>query len=173
MVGVVPADIKINELTNKIYVANLMSGTVSVIDSGSGETKTIRVGLFPESIAIAPLMNKIYVANTGAFRGAGSVSVIDGYNDSKIKDIDVGKNPAAIAYTPNKIYVANTGGTVSVINGATDRKIKDIDLGPNPYQSPEKIVVGFPCVRFTPSHASIFGNNIFVGSDILYHSSSS
>jgi YVTN family beta-propeller protein len=78
-----PVDITINNDTNKIYVANEGSNTVSVIDSNSGNTKSIRVGLEPHSIAIDDEQNKIYVANMKS----NTVSVIDGYNDSKIKDI--------------------------------------------------------------------------------------
>jgi len=52
MVGKGATDIQVNEATNRIYVANRGSGTVSIIDSDSGKTKTIRVGTNPRSIAI-------------------------------------------------------------------------------------------------------------------------
>lgn len=85
MVGKNPSDIQINQATNKIYVANSGSNTVSVIDGNSGTLKTIQVGLDPLSIAICG--NKIYVTNGG---GSNTVSVIDSDNDSKIKDITLG-----------------------------------------------------------------------------------
>jgi YVTN family beta-propeller protein len=112
-VGRAPVDIKINEETNKIYVVNDRSGSVSVIDSNSGTSKDIRVGVRPVWIAINGDGDKIYVANPGS----NTVSVIDGYNDSKIKDIPVGV-PSSIAIGRHMIYVASGDtGTVSVING--------------------------------------------------------
>jgi YVTN family beta-propeller protein len=131
-VGKGPTDIQVNEATNKIYVANRDSGTVSVIDSDSGNTKTIRVGTSPRSIAIDPEMNKIYVLNNGR---NSTVSVIDGYNDIKIKDIPVGNNSTEIAIdTPaHMIYVTNTDSdTVSVIDGTTNTKRHDVRVGLGP-----------------------------------------
>jgi YVTN family beta-propeller protein len=133
MVGRGPADIAINQHTNKIYVANYESGTVSVIDSDSGNIKSIRVGSNPVSIAIDDSSGKIYVANAGS----NSVSVIDGYNDTKIKDIRVGEHPATVlwgGYFHPKIYVANLfSKSISVINTVNDTKEKkDITVGRSP-----------------------------------------
>jgi YVTN family beta-propeller protein len=47
MVGNFPEDIYINPVTNKIYVANTLSSSVSIIDSNSGNVKTVRVGTTP------------------------------------------------------------------------------------------------------------------------------
>jgi YVTN family beta-propeller protein len=143
-VGQYPIDIEANEDTNKIYVTNYQSGSVSVIDSDSGHTKNIRVGVKPKSIAIDDRSDSAYVANLGS----GYVSVIDGYNDSKIKKIDVGKAPLNILYDDfsknyedapriyNKIYVTNSAsspGSVSVINGTTyTKEAKDIQVGKLP-----------------------------------------
>src|SRR5438128_9269345 len=63
-VGNSPSAIAVNEDTNKIYVANSKTGTVSVIDSNSGSgVKSIHVGETPISIAVDSDHNKIYVAN--------------------------------------------------------------------------------------------------------------
>ena len=79
MVGLKPHSIAVNEITNKIYVANDDSGTVSVIDSNSGvKVKNIGVGAAPTSVAVDISHNKIYVAN----RDSNSISVIDGNNDN-------------------------------------------------------------------------------------------
>ena len=170
-VGVFPVDIKINQYTNKIYVANQESDSVTVIDSDSGNTKSIRVGAQPSSIAIDLKLHKIYVTNNGA----NTVSVIDGYNDSRIKDIPVGEVPTAIAgakpslNVTNKIYVANLmSHSVSVINDNTDSKMGYIDLGPN--LQPEKIVEGFRCHANPLNRFADFGkpNDIFVGSHVLH-----
>jgi YVTN family beta-propeller protein len=47
-VGGNPVDIQINRETNKIYVANELSNSISMIDSESGNSKSIRVGSNPE-----------------------------------------------------------------------------------------------------------------------------
>jgi YVTN family beta-propeller protein len=125
MVGSQPVGIAINEITNKIYIANQRSGTVSVIDSNSGgPAKDIRVGGAPSFIAVDSSHNKIYVAN----KDSNTVSVIDGYNDSKIGDVAVGNDPRSIAISEStgKIYIPTGNDIVSVINGSNDRKIADI-----------------------------------------------
>jgi YVTN family beta-propeller protein len=78
MVGDNPLHVAIDPFTNKVYIANMESGTVSVIDSNSGSrVKVIRVGDGPSDIAIDIYHNKIYVTN----RDSNTVSVIDGNND--------------------------------------------------------------------------------------------
>lgn len=136
MVGNHAVDIQINGETNKIYVANEFSNSISVIDGASGKSKSVHVGADPRSIAIDDLLGKIYVANTFG----DTVSVIDGYNDSKIKDIHLGKEPFDLVVHTNitlgnyKIYVANVrNNTVSVINSNTDTKERDIPVGISPY----------------------------------------
>ena len=106
-VGIAPSNIAINNITNKIYVTNARSGTVSVIDSNTGSTeKTIRVGASPSFIEVDDSHNKIYVAN----KDSNTVSVLDGNNDNEIGQIPVGKSPQSMAVAQiGKIYVANTG----------------------------------------------------------------
>jgi YVTN family beta-propeller protein len=71
-----------------------------------------------------------YVANSFD----DSISVISVQNNTKIKDIPVGKGPNSIADTSGKVYVANTGSnTVSVISVQNNTKIKDIPVGKGPY----------------------------------------
>lgn len=132
-IGLSPVAVAVDQLRNKIYVADRDSNTVSVIDSNSGNvTNSIRVGIKPLEIIYVPETNKIYVTN----HRSNTVSVIDGFNDKvATQNLEVGKNPSSIDFFQsveyNKIYVANEGsGTVSVINGSTDKKIgTDIPVG--------------------------------------------
>jgi YVTN family beta-propeller protein len=146
MVGSAPADIKVNIHTNKIYVANRGSNSVSVIDSNSGNTKSIRVGVEPHAIAVNDRSNKIYVVNER------SVSVIDGYNDTKVRDMPytVGRHPSAIAVDviDNRIYVANPPYNVSIINGDNDTKMRDI-----------------PVYHIEPSAIAVGSDNIYVANE--------
>jgi len=133
---------------NKIYVANALSDTVSVIDVNSDTVKkTIPVGRNP-TFVLAPYPNKIeptpfpagvercckiYVANTQN----DTVSVIDVNSDTVKKTIPVGWNPTFILAGPpgrqigNEIYVA-TIDNVSVIGDSDDTVKKTIALPPPP-----------------------------------------
>jgi YVTN family beta-propeller protein len=64
-VGKSPVALAINEATNRIYVANNGSGSVSVIDGANDEVAvTISVGALPYVLAVNPVANKIFVSNT-------------------------------------------------------------------------------------------------------------
>ena len=73
-VGTSPGAMAVNPVTNKIYVANYGSGTVTVIDGATNTTTTVTVGDRPTAVAVNPVTNKIYVANNGS----DNVTVIDG-----------------------------------------------------------------------------------------------
>ncbi|PYM03510.1 MAG: hypothetical protein DMD82_16740 [Candidatus Rokuibacteriota bacterium] len=63
----------------KVYVTNMVSGTVSVIDAEKKRVvETIRVGTEPFGCALTPGGRRLYVAN----QSSGTVSVIDTRRDS-------------------------------------------------------------------------------------------
>ncbi len=128
-IGGLPQGIAINTKTNKIYVLNQLNGSVSVINSNSGdEVKNIRIGnaynntfsrdcLGQDCIKVDDRYNMIYVINPLDNR----VFVIDGTNDT-VRSVSVGVHPDFILVSPsNKIYVVNAyDPTISVINGTND-----------------------------------------------------
>jgi len=61
--GFSPEATAVNPVTNKVYIANINGGTVTVIDGATNATSTVAAGTFPVAIAINPATNKIYVAN--------------------------------------------------------------------------------------------------------------
>jgi YVTN family beta-propeller protein len=132
-VNTFPIGIAVNPGTNKLYVVNEYSNTVSVIDTKIDTVKsTISLGNFPYGIDINPLNNRIYITN----RGSNTVSVLDGSVDTKLHDIAVGKSPVGIAVNPsaNWIYVTNLDdGTVSVIDGITNEIVDTVSIGKTPY----------------------------------------
>jgi YVTN family beta-propeller protein len=132
-VNTFPVGIAVNPNTDKVYVANEFSNTVSVIDTETDKVKsTINAGDFPYGMDTNPLNNRVYVTN----RGSNTVSVIDGSTDSKLLDIPVGKSPVGIAVNPtaNWIYVTNLDdGTLSVIDGITNGVIDTLPIGKAPY----------------------------------------
>ncbi len=148
-VGSHPTVEDVNPVTNKIYVVNNGNGqgtTMSVIDGNTDTvTATVTVGNYPLSVMVDYVRNKVYVANycgnqpgCNATPGPGTVSVIDGTNNTVTATVTVGYGAAIVFVNnvTNKIYVANscgntstcvlgngddsnTTGTVTQIDGAT------------------------------------------------------
>lgn len=118
--GQQPMAVAVNETTNKAYVVNHNSSSVTVID---GKTRTvaatIKTGAGPEAIAVNAVTNRVYTANSGE----NSVTVIDGAIDTVVGTVRTGSNCNNLAVNPttNKIYVTNNfGHSVTVIDGATN-----------------------------------------------------
>ena len=112
-VGDEPQSVAFNSDKSKVYVANAISGTVSVISTTSFTViKTIKVGTEPFALAFTPNGTKLYVANSSS----NDVSVINPVRDRVVKTIpNVGVQPRAIAITNDgdfedndeKVYVSN------------------------------------------------------------------
>ncbi len=64
-VGTGPFGTAVNPATNKIYVANLSSNNVTVIDGTTLATTTISVGTSPYFAAVNPVTNHIYTLVSG------------------------------------------------------------------------------------------------------------
>lgn len=122
----------------RMYVANTGSGTVSVIDTTTGQridasptssSTDIRVGALPSALALSHDGKRLYVANSGS----ATVSVIDTATYARIDanpsplsmDIRVGIAPSALTFgSDGRLYVANRGSnSVSVIDTATNTVI--------------------------------------------------
>lgn len=130
--GFNPVAVDVDPITNKIYVANLSSNNVSVIDGTNNKVvATITVGDEPYGICVNPVTNRVYVTNYFS----DNVSVIDGTNNSVIATVAVGFEPWGICVnsTTNKIYVANYGSNnVSIIDGTNDSVVATISVGGSP-----------------------------------------
>jgi len=127
-VGTNPSGIALNPVTNKVYVSNWDSNSVSVIDGATNAVvATPAVGTNPFAIAVNPATNMVYVANYGS----NSVSVINGATNAVVATPVVGTNPYVLAMNPvtNMVYVANSkGDSVSVIDGATNAVVATITV---------------------------------------------
>jgi YVTN family beta-propeller protein len=116
--GSQPVALAINTATNRIYVANQNSNSVTVIDEATDDTATISVGSYPTAIAVNPGTNKIYVAN----QSSNNVTVIDGSSNFTTV-IAAGRSPQALAVNSvtNQIFVANyRDNSVTAINGSNN-----------------------------------------------------
>jgi YVTN family beta-propeller protein len=143
--------VDVNPLTNRIYVVDVGTPSLLVIDGATNTVMTTIPGLFFRSrmVGVNPVTNKIYVSNDGN-GGGTTVQVIDGATNTIIKVISVGTGPNGVAINPgtNRIYIGNyISKTVSVIDGSSDSVIatilvgnQSIDIGLNPITN--RIYVG-------------------------------
>ncbi|HLJ85227.1 MAG TPA: YncE family protein [Candidatus Angelobacter sp.] len=125
-VGTAPVALAINSTTNKIYVANNSSASVTVIDGATNSTVNVAVESHPVAVAVNETTNKIYVANNGTT----DVTIIDGATNAT-SSVSLGEFgfPNAIAVNPatNKVYVlaqqvpsAQNDGALYVLDGNTN-----------------------------------------------------
>ena len=85
-----PWGVAVNPATNRVYVANMGSGTGAVDDGAADRVvASVPVGLHPTQLAVNPETNRVYVAN----RRSASVSDVDGAADRVVATIPVGALP--------------------------------------------------------------------------------
>jgi YVTN family beta-propeller protein len=129
-VGTNPYAVALNTVTNKAYIANYTSNSVTVIDGATLSTATVPVGSQPEALAVNPVTNKIYVADYGD----QWVWVIDGATLTTTL-VNAGTTQAhavVVDSVTNKIFVADYyNHRVVVIDGAT-LSTTTVPVGPNP-----------------------------------------
>ena len=113
-------------MTNRLYVANLQSSSVSINDGEKNAvTATATVGQFPYALAVNETTNRIYVVNYGG----SSVSVIDGTSNNVVATVAVepySKSVTVNAAT-NRIYVTNLDN-ISVIDGASNTVVVKVPI---------------------------------------------
>ncbi|MDC8451629.1 MAG: YncE family protein [Thaumarchaeota archaeon] len=139
------ANVVVNPNTNRIYVANEVSHTISVMD-GNTNTKIadIPTNGMPFKMAINPNTNRIYVTevNRPDNKHNDTILVVDGTNNNKIAEIQsVIFSQIAINQKTNLVYVigykTSTGieqnGTLSVMDGNNNTKIAQLQIGWNPF----------------------------------------
>jgi YVTN family beta-propeller protein len=131
--GSFPIGIDINPISNKLYVANQFSNTISVIDIEKSEVeKNIDVGNSPYDVDVNPFSNRIYTSN----RDSDTISVIDGFNNKQLTKISVDDSPLGIGINlaTSWIYVANFNSkTITVIDAIENQVIKTLKYASLPY----------------------------------------
>jgi YVTN family beta-propeller protein len=150
-VGTEPWCVAITPNNAKVYVSNMVSGTVSVINRSTRQVvKTVKVGTEPFGCALSPDGTKLYVTN----QSSDDVSLINTSSDTVVKTIrPVGPKPRGIAISADgtKVYVAQflsqspkdgetrpltetegaddgRVGRITVLDGVGNRPIKVIQL---------------------------------------------
>ena len=130
--------IEFNEETNRLYIANLNQGFVSVVD---GDTATVSakifvtspnyVGTYPMNLAVNIITNRVYVTDYQDYIG-----VVDGVTNKVLTTIylPIASIPMGITVDrfTNKIYVGSKYTNIlAVIDGNTNTIIDNISLGHN------------------------------------------
>jgi len=127
VIGADSTTLGVNPITDRVYVGDFASGTVSVIDTDSHAIVATIPGLKvnpndgPNDIGANPTTNRIYVGRT--VHAGGIINVIDGATNTATAISGVGAHPVSLAVnqTTNRVYVANQlSNTVSVVDGATN-----------------------------------------------------
>ncbi|MBU1672508.1 MAG: YncE family protein [Actinobacteria bacterium] len=142
-VGSEPLGTCLNPNTNRLYVANYGSNSVSIVDCATNAVlKTLgNVGnkykfSNPCAVAVNPTTGLIFVVNNTSY----SVTVVNGATDTTIKKIPLYKDfpcPWAICVNPvtNRIYVANSGtfsspgDKISIIDGNSLKVVRTRTVG--------------------------------------------
>ncbi|HEV2192380.1 MAG TPA: YncE family protein [Nitrosopumilaceae archaeon] len=136
VVGHYPFGVVVNTDTNKIYVTNSGSISVSVIDgSTNGVIANIGVGAGPWGIAINTNTNKIYVTGSNGISGGNSVSVIDGHTNQITTTIPLPAAPSRLAVNQitNKIYVTGQyANSLFVIDGSNNKYLRTLSFETQP-----------------------------------------
>jgi YVTN family beta-propeller protein len=114
--GHCPQPAVVNPATNRIYVANALDNSVSVVDGALNTViATVQTGTRPIAVAINQATNTIYVANYFA----NTVSVINGATNSTTSTVTVAQpNRIAVDARANLVYVLTPYGELSVIDGS-------------------------------------------------------
>src|SRR3954471_1840042 len=94
--GDTPVAVAINTVTDKIFVANEFSDSVTVIDGATNGTRTVPVCKRPQYIAVNTRTNKIYV-NCAT---DSSLTVIDGAKMAVTANLPMGSNGPVIVDEP-------------------------------------------------------------------------
>jgi YVTN family beta-propeller protein len=115
----------------KLYVANIGSESVTVIDLDKGAVSQIAVGDGPEGIDVSPDGRFVWVAN----RSGGDIMVIDTRTDEVVHTMESGKFPIRLKFTPDgkRVLVSNAqGNEIAVFDAKSREKIGVIDTGQMP-----------------------------------------
>ncbi len=116
----------------KLYVANIRSGSVSVIDRGSDAVKTIATAAGSEGIAVSPDGHEVWVTN----REANTLSIISPASDTVVSTVQSGgQMPIRVKFTPDgkQAWISNArSNTVTVFDVASRKLLGTIDVGAVP-----------------------------------------
>jgi YVTN family beta-propeller protein len=100
-VGRVPTAVRVDARTRRVFVANLGSNTVSMLDAASGTVlATTMVAPHPSTLAVATTAGRVFaVSDDVTLDGAGRVSVLDAASGRLLRTVAVGRACIRSLYT--------------------------------------------------------------------------
>jgi YVTN family beta-propeller protein len=130
--GSYPSGLAISADGKRLYVANDLGESMSIIDTASGTvSSTTATGHNPYTVVLSKDGTKAYVSNWGG----NTVSVVNALTGASQGSITVGTHPSALAVNPvtGDLYVANTDSdSISVVDTAAGTVKLTIELAPYP-----------------------------------------
>jgi YVTN family beta-propeller protein len=115
--GLTPFGMAANPGTNQVYVANMVSKTLTVIDGATHAARLVDFGRMPGLMQVDTITNKAYVDTEDR------ITVLDGRTYATT-EVPLGagfRGDLAVNSATNKIYSLGEDGYVTEIDGATGR----------------------------------------------------
>ncbi|HXE91415.1 MAG TPA: beta-propeller fold lactonase family protein [Terriglobales bacterium] len=116
----------------KLYVANIGSGSVTVIERVSDRVTFVPTAAGAEGIDVSPDGREVWVTN----RGAGSISVIDVATDRVVATFSSGGDfPIRVKFTPDgrEVWVSNArSNRIAVFDARTRARVGEVLVGTVP-----------------------------------------
>jgi YVTN family beta-propeller protein len=116
----------------KLYVANIRSGSVTVIHRRDDRVKSLPSGEGAEGLDVTPDGREVWVTN----RGAHTISVVAVATDSVVASFESGgQMPIRVKFTPDgrEAWVSNArSNSVTVFDARTRRLVATIEVGAVP-----------------------------------------
>jgi len=117
---------------SKLYVANIGSGSCTIIDRASGKVTTVATGQGAEGIDVSPDGSQVWVTN----RAAGTISVIDAKTGKVAETLEAGGEfPIRAKFTPDgrEVWVScMRSDAIHVFDAKTREIVAKIAVKENP-----------------------------------------
>src|ERR687885_2797218 len=136
-VGRIPTAVGVDARTRHVFVANMGSTTVSMLDAASGTVlATITVVPHPSALAVATTAGRVFaVSDHVTPDGAGRVSVLDARSGQVLRTVAVGQGEHALAVheRTSRVFVTNAGDdSVSILDARSGRVLRTTSVGQGP-----------------------------------------
>jgi YVTN family beta-propeller protein len=137
-VGRIPTAVVVDARTRRVFVANMRSNTVSMLDAASGTVlATITVAPHPSALAVATTVGRIFaVSDRVTPDGAGRVSVLDATSGRQLRTVAVGRGPHTLAVHEHtgRVFVTNqVDASVSLLDARSGRLLRTVAVGQGPH----------------------------------------
>ena len=132
-VGRAPTAVAVDDRTQHVFVANLGSNTVSMLDAASGAVMAaIAVAPHPNTLAVATTAGRVFaVSDDVTPDDAGRVSVLDAASGRPLRTVAVGRGTHALAVheRTGRVFVTNgSDASVSVLDVHSGRVLRTVPL---------------------------------------------